>query len=106
MVHTSNIWKRTAKLNTVPLVPFCQSSSAWVMLCGSLSSVIAPQDVCQCLERLKGTLLSLSAGARRLSDKEQAERTVTQLNTSYEQNVQEAKDKQNTLETLLSLWQK
>lgn len=65
-----------------------------------------PQDVCQGLERLKGTLLSLSAGARRLSDKEQAERTVTELNSSYDQNIQESKDKQSTLENLLSLWQK
>ncbi|KAF1374585.1 hypothetical protein PFLUV_G00230620 [Perca fluviatilis] len=63
-------------------------------------------DVCQHQEKLKGTLLSLSAGARRLSDKEQAERTVTELNNSYDQNVQKAKDKQSTLENLLSLWQK
>lgn len=83
-----------------------QPSSSQVMLCASLSFIIAPQDVCQCLEGLKGTLLSLSAGARRLSDKEQAERTVTELNTSYDQNVQEAKYKQTTLENLLSLWQK
>ncbi len=76
------------------------------MLCGLLCCVFVPQDVCQHLEKLKGTLLSLSAGARRLSDKEQAERTVTELNTSYDQNVQEAKDKQSTLENLLSLWQK
>lgn len=65
-----------------------------------------PQDVYQSLERFKGTLLSLSAGTRRLSDKEQAERTVTELNTSYDQNVLEATDKQRTLENLLSLWQK
>ena len=76
------------------------------MLCESLSCVGVPQDVCQHLEKLKGTLLSLSAGARRLSDKEQAERTVTALNTSYEQYTQEAKDKQSSLENLLSLWQK
>lgn len=75
-------------------------------LCWSLPCVIILQDACQCLERLRGTLLSLSAGARRLSDKEQAERTVTELNTTYDQHVQEAKDKQSTLENLLSLWQK
>ncbi|XP_041828569.1 nesprin-1-like [Melanotaenia boesemani] len=63
-------------------------------------------DACQCLEQLKGTLLSLSASARRLSDKEQAVRTVTELNVSYEQTIHEAKDKQSTLENLLSLWQK
>lgn len=76
------------------------------MLCRSLSCVFVPQDVCQYLEKLKGTLLSLSAVARRLSDKEQAERTVTELNTSYEQSIEEAKDKQSSLENLLSLWQK
>lgn len=51
-------------------------------------------------------MLSLSAGARRLSDKEQAERTVTELNTSYEQSTEVAKDKQSSLENLLSLWHK
>lgn len=76
-------------------------NTAWSLCCISV-----PQDVCQHLEKLKGTLLSLSAGARRLSDKEQAERTVTELNSSYDQNIQEAKDKQSTLENLLSLWQK
>lgn len=76
------------------------------MLCRSLSCVFVLQDVCQHLEKLKGTLLSLSAVARRLSDKEQAERTVTELNISYEQSIEEAKDKQSSLENLLSLWQK
>lgn len=51
-------------------------------------------------------MLSLSAGARRLSDKEQAERTVTELSSSYERTLQEAKDKQSSLENLLCLWQK
>lgn len=64
------------------------------------------QDVCQQLEKLKGAMLSLSAGARRLSDKEQAERTVTELNTGYENSLQDAKDRQSSLENLLSLWQK
>lgn len=81
-------------------------SSSLVMLCRSPSCAFHLQDVCQQLEKLKGTLLSLSAGARRLSDKEQAERTVTELNSSYDQNTQEAKDKQSSLENLLSLWQK
>ncbi len=83
-----------------------KSSSSKVMLCGSLSCVFIFQDVCQQLEKLKGTLLSLSAGARRLSNKEQAERTVAELNTSYDQNIREAKNKQSSLENLLSLWQK
>lgn len=64
------------------------------------------QDACQQLEKLKGAILSLSAGARRLSDKEQAERTVTELSSSYESSLQEAKDKQSSLENLLCLWQK
>lgn len=64
------------------------------------------QDVGQHLEKLKGSLLSLSAGARRLSDKEQAERNMAELNTSHEQSIEEAKDKQSSLENLLSLWQK
>lgn len=51
-------------------------------------------------------MLSLSAGARRLSDKEQAERTVAELSSSYERSLQEAKDKQSSLENLLCLWQK
>lgn len=51
-------------------------------------------------------MLSLSAGARRLSDKEQAERTVTELNSGYESSLQDAKDRQSSLENLLSLWQK
>lgn len=68
--------------------------------------IVLPKDVCQCLEGLKGTLLHLSASARRLSDKEKAEKIVTELNTSYDQNTQMAKDKQGILENLLSLWQK
>lgn len=51
-------------------------------------------------------MLSLSAGVRRLSDKEQAERTVTELSSGYEKSLQEAKDKQSSLENLLCLWQK
>lgn len=65
-----------------------------------------PQDVCQSLERLKAAFLSLSAGARRLSDREQAERAVAALQTSYDQSLGQAKEKQNTLEKVLSLWQK
>lgn len=64
------------------------------------------QDVFQNLEKLKGNVLSLSASARRLSDKEQAENTLRELNTSYEQSMEEAKKKQNSLENLFSLWQK
>ncbi|CAG13184.1 unnamed protein product, partial [Tetraodon nigroviridis] len=57
-------------------------------------------DVFQNLEKLKGNLLSLCASARRLTEKEQAEKTLTELNTSYEQSLEEAKDKQSSLENL------
>uniref|UniRef100_A0A8C7ULC6 Spectrin repeat containing, nuclear envelope 1b n=1 Tax=Oncorhynchus mykiss TaxID=8022 RepID=A0A8C7ULC6_ONCMY len=57
------------------------------------------------LESLKAALLPLSAGARRLSDREQAERAVAALQTSYDQSLGQAKEKQNTLEKVLSLWQ-
>ncbi|KAJ0062855.1 hypothetical protein NL108_008143 [Boleophthalmus pectinirostris] len=62
--------------------------------------------MCQNLERLKGSLLSLTAGARRLSDREEVERTVADLNSQYDQHLREAKDKQSALESLLSHWQK
>lgn len=69
-------------------------------------TVFFVQDVVQSLEKLKGNLMSLSASARRLNDKEQAEKTLTELNTSYEQSMEGAKVKQTTLENLFSLWQK
>lgn len=84
-------------------VPACPLTWNTLLL---LPCVFVLQDVTQNLEKLKGNLLSLSAGARRLSDKEQAEKAVTQLNTSYEQSTEKAKDKQSSLENLLSLWQK
>lgn len=58
------------------------------------------------MEKLKGNLLSLCASARRLTEKEQAEKTLTELNTSYDQSMEEAKNKQSSLENLFSLWQK
>lgn len=69
-------------------------------------TVFLVQDVVQYVEKLKGNLLSLSASARRLNDKEQAEKTLTELNTSYEQSMEGAKVKQSSLENLFSLWQK
>lgn len=71
-----------------------------------LPCLVFVQDVFQNLEKLKGNLLSLSASARRLCDKEQAEKTLTELNTSYEQSIERAKVKQSALENLFSLWQK
>uniref|UniRef100_A0AAV2JAL2 Calponin-homology (CH) domain-containing protein n=1 Tax=Knipowitschia caucasica TaxID=637954 RepID=A0AAV2JAL2_KNICA len=63
-------------------------------------------DVCQNLERLRGPLLALTAGARRLSDRAEAEKTAVRVNSQFEQHLQEAKDKQNALEGLLSHWQR
>ncbi|XP_056332375.1 LOW QUALITY PROTEIN: nesprin-1 [Danio aesculapii] len=63
-------------------------------------------DVFQSLEKLKATLLSLSAGARRLSEREKAERAVAALQQNYEQCLKQAKEKQNQTESLLSHWQK
>ena len=60
----------------------------------------------QSLERLKASLLSMSAVARRLGDRQQADRAVVELHKSYDVSLKQAKDKQTTLENLLSLWQK
>lgn len=64
------------------------------------------QDMFQSLEKLKATLLSLSAGTRRLSEREKAERAVAALQQSYEQCLKQAKEKQNQMESLMSHWQK
>lgn len=58
------------------------------------------------MEKLKRNLLSLCTSARRLTEKEQAGKTLTELNTSYDQSMEEAKNKQSSLENLFSLWQK
>ncbi|KAG1946578.1 nesprin-1 [Pimephales promelas] len=63
-------------------------------------------DMFQSLEKLKATLLSLCAGARRLSEREKAEKAVAALQESYEQCLKQAKKKQNQMESLLSHWQK
>lgn len=55
---------------------------------------------------MKGTLLSVYAGARRLTEREKAEREVTVLQHSYEHSLKQAKEKQSHMESLLSLWQK
>ncbi|RXN33841.1 nesprin-1 isoform X3 [Labeo rohita] len=63
-------------------------------------------DMFPSLEKLKATLLSLSAGARRLSEREKAEKAVAALQQSYEKCLKQAKEKQNQMESLLSHWQK
>ncbi|XP_077587652.1 nesprin-1 [Stigmatopora nigra] len=62
-------------------------------------------DSSQELEKLKESLLSLSAGARRLGDVEGAATAVEELSSSLGQIAEEAKQKQSALETLLALWQ-
>lgn len=64
------------------------------------------QDVSQALQQLKAPLLALSASARRLGDHDPAQRTVTELSAALEQALQEAKEKQDRLESLLSSWQR
>ncbi|XP_029943278.1 nesprin-1-like [Salarias fasciatus] len=63
-------------------------------------------DVVQGLEVLRGTLLTLAGGARRLGDRDEAEKTVSSLDSSYQQNLQDARTKQNVLEKLLGAWQR
>ncbi|RXM34120.1 Nesprin-1 [Acipenser ruthenus] len=63
-------------------------------------------DVIQAVEQLKSTLASLSAGARKVSDRGPAEQEVVFLQQRYEKGLQKAKDKQTELENLLALWQK
>lgn len=60
----------------------------------------------QSLEKLKATLQSLCAGARRLSEREKAEKAVAALQQTYEQCLKQAKERQNQMESLLSHWQK
>lgn len=64
------------------------------------------QDVTQSLEQLKAALLTLSGGARRLAQREQAEEEVTALQRDHEQRLLQASEKQVQLEELLSLWQR
>nr|XP_057913481.1 nesprin-1 isoform X6 [Doryrhamphus excisus] len=81
-----------------------------IKTCGSSSDTYRElqnhMDAAQQLERLRGALLSLSAGTRRLSDRDQVEAAVKELSSNFEQSTQEAKLKQSTLETLLSVWQR
>ncbi|RXM34941.1 Nesprin-1 [Acipenser ruthenus] len=63
-------------------------------------------DLTQAVEQLKSSLASLSAGARKVSDREPAEQKVVFLQQRYEKGLQKAKHKQTELENLLALWQK
>lgn len=71
-----------------------------------VTSSLRTQDVFQSLEKLKATLLTQCAGARRLSEREKAEKALEDLQHSYEQSLKQAKNKQGRLESLLTLWRK
>lgn len=51
-------------------------------------------------------LASLSACARKVANKEAAAQEVTALQQKYEKVLENAKEKQTLLETLLARWQK
>lgn len=58
------------------------------------------------MEKLSSTLASLSACARKAASKEKAAQEVTALQQRYEKVLENAKEKQILLETLLARWQK
>ena len=58
------------------------------------------------MEKLNNTLASVSACARKVANKEKATQEVTALQQKYEKVLENAKEKQTLLETLLAQWQK
>lgn len=58
------------------------------------------------MEKLSNTLASLSGCARKVVNKEEAAQKVTALQQKYEKVLENAKEKQTLLETLLAQWQK
>lgn len=58
------------------------------------------------MEKLGNTLASLSACARKVANKEKTAQEVTVLQQNYEKVLENAKEKQILLETLLAQWQK
>ncbi|XP_010140551.1 PREDICTED: nesprin-1-like, partial [Buceros rhinoceros silvestris] len=63
-------------------------------------------DLCHTVEKLSSSLASLSACARKVANKEKAAQEVTALQQKYEKVLENAKEKQTLLETLLAQWQK
>ncbi|XP_025939722.1 nesprin-1-like [Apteryx rowi] len=63
-------------------------------------------DFCHNVEKLSNTLASLSACARKVSNKEKAAQEVAVLQQKYEKVLENTKEKQTLLETLLAQWQK
>lgn len=58
------------------------------------------------MEKLSSPLASLSAGVRKVANKEKAAQKVTALQQKYEKVLESAKEKQSFLENLLAQWQK
>jgi len=58
------------------------------------------------VEKLSNALASLSACARKVANKGRAAQEVTALQQKYEKVLENAKEKQTLLETLLAQWQK
>lgn len=58
------------------------------------------------MEKLSNSLASLSAGVRKVANKEKAAQKVTALQQKYEKVLESAKEKQSLLENLLAQWQK
>lgn len=58
------------------------------------------------MEKLSSSLASLSACARKVANKEKPAQEVTALQQEYEKVLENAKEKQTLLETLLAQWQK
>lgn len=58
------------------------------------------------MEKLSNTLAGLSACARKVANREKAAQEVTVLQQKYEKVLENAKEKQTLLETLLAQWQK
>ncbi|KFQ93584.1 Nesprin-1, partial [Nipponia nippon] len=63
-------------------------------------------DLCHAVEKLSNTLASLSTCARKVANKEKAAQEVIALQQKYEKVLENAKEKQTLLETLLAQWQK
>ncbi|XP_027759675.1 nesprin-1 isoform X4 [Empidonax traillii] len=63
-------------------------------------------DLCHTVEKLSSPLASLSASVRKVANKEKASKEVTALQQKYEKVLENAKEKQTLLETLLAQWQK
>ncbi|XP_059684163.1 nesprin-1-like [Gavia stellata] len=63
-------------------------------------------DLCHTVEKLSNTLASLSACARKVANKEKAAQEVTALQQKYEKVLENAREKQTFLDTLLAQWQK